>query len=219
SMELCGGTHVRNTAEIALFKIVSETGVAAGVRRIEAVTGRAALALFREHERELHEIESLTRAPAGQAVKRVQSLVEERRALEKRLDEAMRSGGGGAVKSLVDQGSLTDGVRIVATSVNAPDLATLQAMGDALREQMGTGVGVIAATFENGKNTMLTVVTDDLRDRGIRADTIMREIAATAGGKGGGKPHMAQAGIPDTQRMASAIAESPAMIRRHVAAQ
>src|SRR5204863_6304643 len=105
SMELCGGTHVRNTAEIALFKIVSETGIAAGVRRIEAVTGRGALALFREHERELHEIETLVRAPAGQAVKRVQTLVEERRTLEKRLADAMRGGGsgGGAIKSLVDQ--------------------------------------------------------------------------------------------------------------------
>ncbi|MGH7602559.1 MAG: alanine--tRNA ligase [Gemmatimonadaceae bacterium] len=219
SMELCGGTHVRNTAEIALFKIVSETGVAAGVRRIEAVTGPAALALFREHERELREIESLTRAPAGHAVKRVQSLVEERRALEKRLDEAMRSGGGGAIKSLVDQGSLTDGVRIVAATVAAPDLAALQAMGDALRQQIGTGVAVIAATFENGKNTMLTVVTDDLRARGVRADAIMREIAATAGGKGGGKPHMAQAGIPDAERMASAIAGAPAIIKKHLAAR
>ena len=144
SVELCGGTHVRNTAEIALFKIVSETGVAAGVRRIEAVTGRGALALFREHERELKEIELLVRAPAGQAVKRVQSLVEERRALEKRLDESMRSGGGGTIKSLVDQSSVVDGVRVVAASVAAPDLPALQAMGDALRDQMGSGVGVLA---------------------------------------------------------------------------
>ncbi|MFL5499101.1 MAG: DHHA1 domain-containing protein, partial [Gemmatimonadaceae bacterium] len=218
SMELCGGTHVRNTAEIALFKIVSETGIAAGVRRIEAVTGRAALGLFREHERELHEIETLVRAPAGQAVKRVQSLVEERRALEKRLDEAMRSGGGGAIKSLVDQGSVVNGVRVVAANVSAPDLPALQAMGDALREQMESGVGVLAASFDNGKNTMLAVVSDDLRDRGVRADTILRELAAAAGGKGGGKPHMAQAGIPDADRMASVVAEAPDMIRKHLAA-
>src|SRR5947207_965475 len=95
SSELCGGTHVRNTAEIALFKIVSETGIAAGVRRIEAVTGRGALDLFREKERELHDIETLVKAPAGQVVKRVQTLVEERRTLEKRVEEAMRGGGGG----------------------------------------------------------------------------------------------------------------------------
>jgi alanyl-tRNA synthetase len=208
---------VRNTAEIALFKIVSETGVAAGVRRIEAVTGRAALALFREHERELKEIELLVRAPAGHAVKRVQSLVEERRALEKRVDEAMRSGGGGTIKSLVDQGSVVNGVRVVAANVKAPDLGALQAMGDALREQLGTGVGLLAASFDNGKNTMLMVVSDDLRDRGVRADAILRELAAAAGGKGGGKPHMAQAGIPDAERMASVVAEAPERIRELLA--
>ena len=218
SVELCGGTHVRNTAEIALFKIVSETGVAAGVRRIEAVTGRGALDLFREHERELREIEMLVRAPAGQAVKRVQSLVEERRALEKRLDEAIRSGGGGTIKSLVDQSSVVDGVRVVAANVSAPDLPALQAMGDALRDQMGSGVGVLGASFENGKNTMLTVVSDDLRERGVRADAILRELAAAAGGKGGGKPHMAQAGIPDASRMASVVAEAPEMIRKFLGA-
>jgi alanyl-tRNA synthetase len=214
SVELCGGTHVHNTADIALFKIVSETGVAAGVRRIEAVTGRGALALFREHERELREIELLVRAPAGQAVKRVQSLVEERRVLEKRVDEAMRSGGGGTIKSLVDQSSVVDGVRVVAANVTAPDLPALQAMGDALRDQIGSGVGVLGASFENGKNTMLTVVSEDLRERGVRADSILRELAAAAGGKGGGKPHMAQAGIPDASRMAAVVAEAPAMIRK-----
>src|SRR6266513_4321133 len=220
SMELCGGTHVRNTAEIALFKIVSETGIAAGVRRIEAVNGRGAVAVCREHVRELHEIETLVRAPAGQAVKRVQTLVEERRTLEKRLADAMRGGGsgGGAIRSLVDQGSLVDGVRVVAANVTAPDLPALQAMGDALREQMESGVGVLAASFDNGKNTMLAVVSDDLRDRGVRADTLLRELAAAAGGKGGGKPHMAQAGIPDAARMASAVAEAPEMIRKHLAA-
>jgi alanyl-tRNA synthetase len=217
SVELCGGTHVRNTAEIAMFKIVSETGIAAGVRRIEAVTGRAALNLFREHERELKEIEGLLRSPAGQAVKRVQSLVDDRRVLEKRLDDALRTGGGGsAIKSLVDQGSVVNGVRVVAANVTASDLPALQAMGDALREQIETGVGVIAASFENGKNTMLAVVSDDLRDRGIRADTILREIASAAGGKGGGKPHMAQAGFPDAASMKSAVSGAPEIIRKHL---
>ncbi len=217
SVELCGGTHVRNTAEIALFKIVSETGVAAGVRRIEAVTGRGALDLLLEREAELKEIEGLVRAPAGGAVKRVHTLVEDRHRLEKRLEEAMRSGGGGAIKSLVDQGSMVNGVKVVTANVSAPDLPSLQAMGDALREQMQTGVGVLAASFDNGKNTMLAVVSDDLRDRGVSADKIMKELAAAAGGKGGGKPHMAQAGIPDAARMASVVAEAPEMIRKHLA--
>ena len=91
-------------------------------------------------------------------------------------------------------------------------------MGDALRTQMTTGVGVLAASFDNGKNTMLAVVSDDLRERGVRADTIVRELAEAAGGKGGGKPHMAQAGIPDEARMASVLAVVPEMIRKHLAA-
>ena len=181
------------------------------------MTGSAALDYYRAHERQLQEIEHLVRAPSGQVVRRVQTLVEERRALEKRLEDAMRSGGGGAIKSLVDQGSIVNGVKVVAANVNAPDLPALQAMGDALREQMESGVGVLAASFENGKNTMLAVVSDDLRDRGVRADTIMRELAAAAGGKGGGKPHMAQAGIPDAERMASVVAEAPDLIRKHLA--
>jgi alanyl-tRNA synthetase len=218
SIELCGGTHVRNTAEIGLFKIVSETGIAAGTRRIEAVTGRGALDLLQERDSELKEIEGLVRAPVGGAVKRVHALVEDRRVLEKRLEEAMRSGGGGAIKSLVDQGSVVNGVKVVAANVSAPDLPSLQAMGDALREQMESGVGVLAASFDNGKNTMLAVVSDDLRGRGVRADTILRELAEAAGGKGGGKPHMAQAGIPDAARMASAVAEAPERIRKHLAA-
>jgi len=81
---------------------------------------------------------------------------------------------------------------------------------------MESGVGVLAASFENGKNTMLAVVSDDLREKGIRADTILRELAAAAGGKGGGKPHMAQAGIPDAERMASVVAEAPDLIRKHL---
>jgi alanyl-tRNA synthetase len=214
SVELCGGTHVSNTADIALFRIVSETGVAAGVRRIEAVTGRGALELYRAREHELQEIEQIVRSPSGQAVRRVQSLVDERRTLEKRLDEVMRSGGGGAIKSLVDESTVVDGVRVVAANVSAPDLPALQTMGDALREQMGTGIGVLAASFDNGKNTIITVVTDDLRDRGVRADNILREIASAAGGKGGGKPHMAQAGIPDADRMRSVMAEAPDIVRR-----
>ena len=121
------------------------------------------------------------------------------------------------IKSLVDQGSVVDGVRVVAASVSAPDLPALQAMGDALRDQMGSGVGVLGASFENGKNTMLTVVSDDLRDRGVRADAILKELAAVAGGKGGGKPHMAQAGIPDAERMVSVVADAPKMIRQFLA--
>ena len=97
--------------------------------------------------------------------------------------------------------------------MTAADVKELQTLGDALREQLGSGVGVLAATFADGKSTLLVVVTDDLRDRGVRADQLVKEIAAVAGGRGGGKPHMAQAGIPDASRIAEAIAHAPSVVR------
>jgi alanyl-tRNA synthetase len=216
SMELCGGTHARNTGQIALFKIVSETGIAAGVRRIVAFTGPKAYEYVREEEQKLQRVGELMRAPADGVVKRVEALLEERRTLQKRLEEAMR-GGGDQLQGLLAGAQRADGARIVASSVAAGDVKELQALGDALREKLGSGVGVIASSFGQGKNTLLVVVTDDLRARGVRADELIKAIAATAGGRGGGKPHMAQAGIPDASRIPEAIAKAPEIVRAALA--
>ena len=97
--------------------------------------------------------------------------------------------------------------------VHAGDVKELQALGDAVRDKLGSGVGVLAASFEDGKNTLLVVVTDDLRERGVRADALIKDIAAAAGGRGGGKPHMAQAGIPDASRFGEAFAKAPELVR------
>jgi len=212
SMELCGGTHARNTGQIALCKIVSESGVAAGVRRIEALTGPRAYAYVRDAEQRLHRIAELVRAPADGVERRVESLLEERRALQRRLDEAMR-GGGDQLAPLLASAERANGARIVAGVVSANDVKELQAMGDALREQLGSGVAVLGSSFGDGRTTLLGVVTDDLRARGVRADQLIRDIAAVAGGKGGGKAHMAQAGVPDAARLPAAIAQAPAIVR------
>ena len=211
STELCGGTHVRNTAHIGLFRIVSETGVAAGVRRIEAATGPRAYDAMRERERALREIADLVKGSPELAVRRVQALVEEKRALERRLEEAMR-GGGDQLQTLLREATRVGDARVVAARVPAGDVKELQALGDALREQIGSGVGVLGASFGEDKHTLLVAVTDDLRERGVRADALVRDIAATVGGRGGGKPHMAQAGIPDAQRLADAIAAAPGIV-------
>jgi alanyl-tRNA synthetase len=214
SMELCGGTHVRNTSQISLFKIVAETGVAAGVRRIEAVTGPGAYELVRSEERALHRVAELLKSPVDSLERRVTGLLEERRALERRLEESMR-GGGDQLQSLLQhaQSIGPNGSRLVTSIVRAGDVKELQSLGDAVRERLGSGVGVLAASFEDGKNTLLVVVTDDLRDRGVRADTLIKDIAAAAGGRGGGKPHMAQAGIPDASRFDEAFARAPELVR------
>jgi alanyl-tRNA synthetase len=213
SMELCGGTHVHNTAEIGLFRIISETGVAAGVRRIEAVTGPGAYTALRAHESTVARLAEMLKSPFDGVERRVQQLLEERRTLERRLDEAMR-GGGGQLEQLLGAAATVAGARVVASPVTATDVKELQALGDALRERLGSGAAVIAATVGEGKHTMLAVVTDDLRDRGVRADALIREVAAIAGGRGGGKPHMAQAGIPDAERIPVALAEVPQIVAR-----
>ncbi|HXT15513.1 MAG TPA: alanine--tRNA ligase [Gemmatimonadaceae bacterium] len=214
SMELCGGTHVRNTAEIGIFKIVAETGVAAGVRRIEAVTAGGAYQLLRGEEQRLHRLAELLKTPLDGVEKRVAGLLEERRALERRLDEAMR-GGGDQLQSVLKSATAIggNGTQLVTSVVRAGDVKELQSLGDAVREKLGSGVGVLAASFEDGKNTLLVVVTDDLRDRGVRADALIKDIAAAAGGRGGGKPHMAQAGIPDASRFDDAFARAPDLVR------
>jgi alanyl-tRNA synthetase len=218
SMELCGGTHVRNTAEIGLFVLVSETGVASGVRRIEALTGPGAYAQLKDRERGLLRVAELLKSPLDSVEKRVHQVIDERRALEKKLDEAMRGGGDGLQKLIGAAQPIggergANGAKLVIGEVVVADVKSLQAMGDALREQLGSGVGVLAARLDEGKGALLAVVSDDLRARGVRADAIVREIAAIAGGKGGGKPHMAQAGIPDASRLADALADAPRMVR------
>ena len=215
SVELCGGTHVRNTAQIGLFKIVSETGVAANQRRIEAVTARGAYEIFRERERALIGIAEAVKAPVDGAPKRVRALVEERKALEKKLDEARtKSGGGDRLTQLLGEAVTVAGTRVVAAPLAVEDTRELQALGDALRERLTSGVGVLGASLADGKNTLLVVVTDDLRERGVRADEIARTLAAIVGGRGGGKPHMAQAGIPDASRFPELLAQAAPTVAR-----
>jgi alanyl-tRNA synthetase len=213
SMELCGGTHVRNTSEIGLFRIVAETGVASGVRRIEALTGPGAFALMRERERVLERTAETLRTPLDGVERRVHQLAGERRALEKKLEEALRGGGDELQKLIAAATPLGgNGARLVLGEVRAEDAKALQGMGDALREQLASGVGVLAARLGDGKGSLLAVVTDDLRAKGLRADAIVRDVAAVAGGRGGGKPHMAQAGIPDAARIEAALNEAPKLV-------
>jgi alanyl-tRNA synthetase len=215
SVELCGGTHVRNTAQIGLFTIISETGVAAGVRRIEAATSQRAFEMLREHDRILLRMAEQLRAPVESVDKRLQAVLDERRTLEKRLQEAQR-GGGDQVSSLIAGAQSINGTRLVASPVNAADIEELKTLGDALRDKLGSGVGVVSGSFADSKHALLVVVTDDLRDKGVRADVIVRELAAVGGGKGGGKPHMAQAGIPDGGKLPEILRQAESIVRPHV---
>ncbi|MEO5590608.1 MAG: alanine--tRNA ligase, partial [Gemmatimonadaceae bacterium] len=217
SLELCGGTHVRNTAEIGLFQLVGETGVAAGVRRIEAVTGPLAYQLILDRRQTLEQVSGMLKATPATVVRRLEALMEERRTLGKKLEESVRTGGGSGVEALISRATNVGGVTVVAATVPALDMKSLQSLGDAVREKIGSGVAVLGASFEDGRNSIVGIVTDDLRERGLRADTIIRDVAAVAGGRGGGKPHMAQAGIPDEARLHDALAAVESVVQAHLA--
>ena len=206
-----------NTAEITIFQVVIERGIAAGVRRIEAVTGPRAYDLVNERRKTLETVAQMLRANPASVTKRLQSVLDERRQLERKLDEAVKSGGSSGVQQLIDGATSVDGVRVIAAQVPAMDMKSLQSLGDAVREKIGSGVAVLSASFEDGKNSLLGIVTDDLREKGLRADTLIRDIAAVAGGRGGGKPHMAQAGIPDAAKLSEALAAVPRVVQDHLA--
>jgi alanyl-tRNA synthetase len=125
----------------------------------------------------------------------------------------MRGGasGGGLAQQLVAAASEVGGTRVVSARVDVPDVKALQALGDAVREALGSGVAVLGAAFADGKGALLAVATDDARDRGLRADIVVRDVAATVGGRGGGKPHMAQAGVDPAQVDAAIAAVSDVM--------
>jgi alanyl-tRNA synthetase len=222
SVELCGGTHVRNTSEIGLVRIVSESGVAAGVRRIEAVSGPRAFQFMADRERALLQVASRLKVPmsgmtsgAEQIEKKLEAILDERKQLEKRLDEAMRGGaqGGGMAQQLAGMAADVGGTRFVASRVDVADVKALQALGDAVREALGSGVALLGAALADGKGALLAVATDDVRERGLRADIIVRDVAATVGGRGGGKPHMAQAGVDAAQIDAALAAAGDVMAK------
>jgi alanyl-tRNA synthetase len=211
SMELCGGTHVRTTGQIGLFRIVSENGVASGVRRLEAVTGPGAFELVRRDEQTLREAAAALRTREENLLPRLQQVLEQNRDLQKQLERARTQGGGDVVGRLVDGAQTVDGTKVIAQAVEADGADGLRAIGDQLRERLGSGIAVIAGGGE--RPMMLAVVTDDMITRGIRADAVIREVAAIAGGKGGGKPHMAQAGVGEPGRVDEALAKVLEIVR------
>jgi alanyl-tRNA synthetase len=211
SRELCGGTHVRRTGEIGLFRIVSETGTGAGVRRVEAVTGRAAYHLVRRNEGLLEEVAALLRVPPDQVPRRVEQLQREVRELGRQLDRVRRQGTADAVGQLVDSAATVNGARVVAREVEVADQEELRTLGDQLRDRLGSGVVVLAARSED-RTALFTVVTDDLIGRGVRADQVVRRVAEITGGSGGGRPHMAQGGVGDPAKVAEALARTPDIV-------
>ena len=215
SMELCGGTHVGHTGEIGLFKITSENGVAAGVRRIEAVTGRRALRNLEERSSRLDEVAAVLGTSHENAVVRARQFLAEKKELEGLLDELRSGGGVGEIVILQDpistDGAITEYRAVRLRARNADDA---RKWGDAFLAAEASGVAVVSADLPEGKHTLFAFVTDDLITRGVRADAVVREIASVVGGRGGGRPHMAQAGVEDPERIDEALRMGREVVER-----
>ncbi len=216
STELCGGTHCASTGQIGLFKIAAESGVAAGVRRIEAMTGRGAMALFGELVEGRKEIASLMKAPEEELTHRIEKLMEERKALQRQVEELRQQvllGGSDGSRSQVQE---VNGVRVLAQEMEGVDAKGLKSLGDQLLERLGRGV-VILGLREGDKATLVVKVSADLTDR-IHAGHLVNALAALVGGKGGGRPDMAQAGGQSPQGLAAALAYGPKWVGEALAA-
>jgi len=215
SMELCGGTHVGHTGEIGLFKITSESGVAAGVRRIEAITGRRAVRNLEERSSRLDEVAAVLGTSHENAVARAGQLLAENKELEGLLDE-LRSGGGAGESVILQDAISTDGAitEYRAVRLRARNADDARKWGDAFLRAEASGVAVVSADLPEGKHTLFAFVTDDLITRGVRADVVVREIASVVGGRGGGRPHMAQAGVEDPERIDEALRMGREVVER-----
>jgi alanyl-tRNA synthetase len=208
SVELCGGTHVGRTGEIGLVTVLGESGVAAGVRRVEALTGAAARKHLAEQEKRLKAVAAALKVRPEDAAERVQALIDERRKLERDLADAKKklamgggSAGGGDDTSIVDLGGVKY-FRLAVTGVEGNDL---KALADAGKGKIGSGVVAIANTSAEGKGSLVVAITPDLASRFDAKDLVQKGVAALGGKGGGGRPDMAQGGGPDGAKAAEAL--------------
>ena len=215
SKELCGGTHVKNTSSIMLFKIVSEAGIAAGVRRIEALTGNGVIEYYKKQEAMLHEAAKALKAQPAEVAEKITHLQAEVKSLQSENE---------SLKSKLAQGSLGDimnqivdvkGVKLLAAKVEGVDMNGLRDLGDQLKEKIGEGVVVLAAV-NGGKVNLLAMATDAAQKAGAHAGNLIKGVAAIVGGGGGGRPNMAQAGGKNPEKADEAVKAAAGILEQQI---
>ncbi|NCC42731.1 MAG: alanine--tRNA ligase [Clostridia bacterium] len=204
SVELCGGTHVSNTGAITLFKIISEAGVAAGVRRIEALTGNNVLAYYRQMEENMNQIAKTLKTSPAEIEEKVLHLQKEVKELQSENESLKSKMAKDSLGNVMDQVVEVKGVKVLAASVNDVDMNGLRDLGDQLKEKLGEGV-VVLASAKDGKVSLLAMATQQAMDKGAHAGNLIKAAAAIVGGGGGGRPNMAQAGGKHPEKIAEAI--------------
>jgi alanyl-tRNA synthetase len=215
SKELCGGTHVSNTSSITVFKILSETGVAAGVRRIEALTGKGVFSYYKEIEEELNQAAKVAKAEPAMLSKKIESLHEEIKALQAENEKLKNKLAKDALGDVMDQVIEVKGVKLLAAKVPDVDMNGLRNLGDQLKDKMGEGVIVLVSVLD-GKVNLITMATDGAMKKGAHAGNLIKELAVLVGGGGGGRPNMAQAGGKNPDGVDELIAKAGSIIEGQI---
>lgn len=211
SRELCGGTHVDNTSNIGIFKIRSESGVASGVRRIEAITGLSVYKYLKETEEELENISKILRTNKEDLLGKGESIMNDLKSKDKEIDKLKKEVAGDLSKEVLSSKKQVDGIDYITYKVEEMDMNSLGELGDKVKEELESAV-IVLASVKDGKILFLTMVSKDLNQQGIRAGDIIKEVAQVTGGNGGGRPHIAQAGGKDISKIDEAFSIVPELI-------
>jgi len=212
STELCGGTHVHRSGEIGIFKLQTEGGVAAGVRRIEAVTGEGALDLIRKYEQKLREIGALVRASGDETVEKVKKLLQQQKEFEREIERLRGQMGKNQIPDLLAKRQNIDGADVLITQVDGVDAKQLREIADQLKEKMGSGVVILVSPGE--ANVSLVASVSESLTRRYHAGNIIKELARIVGGGGGGRPDFAQAGGKEPAKVGEALKRAEEIIRQ-----
>ena len=215
SIEFCGGTHVQNTSEIAAFKILSETGVAAGVRRIEALTSEGLMRYYDELEEKLKNAAHLLKATPDNLADKITHLMSENKALHSEVESLKSRMAQDAVGDVLDQVKEVKGVKLLAAEVDGVDMNGLRDLGDQLKEKLGDGVVVLASANE-GKVSLMATATDGAMKKGAHAGNLVKGIAGCVGGGGGGRPNMAQAGGKNPEGIKDALEKAAEVLEGQI---
>lgn len=216
SVELCGGTHLENTVEVGTFKIVSEGGVAAGVRRIEALTGVNALNFYKEKEALVKSVAKKVKADPANVLTKIENILDEHKALKQELEKLKAKLASSAADDLINQAKQVGEITYLGAVVEGIDAGSLRDMGDKFKSKLDKGV-VVLATAAKGKVSLVVMASDEAVALGAHAGNIIREAAKVVGGGGGGRPNMAQAGGKDASKLNEAIAKAEEVLATQLA--
>ena len=216
SIELCGGTHVNATGELGYVKLISESSIAAGVRRVEAFTGSDALTTIQDDEIILSDVSNILKTPKSGLSERIQQILQEQRELEQQIQKLKSQNALSNIDSLVDGAKLVDGIKIVAACIEKTDRDSLRQMVDTLKTRLDSGVVALASVLGKDAAFIVGVTSDLVKERGLNAGKLIQEITKIADGRGGGRPELAQGGGKNINKVNDAIAATTKIIENHL---